>query len=295
MTSDPAAGRRTALRRLLLLAAGLLGSRNLPADVFRSSSPTDPADLLDRLRQEDGGTAGVAALVVRAGRLFLGAPYRAGTLEGEGGERLRYTLGEFDCVTFVETALSLARCAERGERTTGAFEAELTRTRYRNGIIDGYASRLHYFRDWILANARRGAVEDVTAALGGSRRRKRISFMTAGARRYPALADPAVRKAIVAAERRLSDLPYHEIRARRIARVSERILPGDIIGITTGVRGLDVSHTGIALREDGVLRLLHAGTSGGGVGVSPGSLAAFVAAHPQAAGILVVRPRPSAG
>lgn len=276
-------------------AALLPGARALARLTAAGADDPDPVPLVRTLMAEAAHGTDVAALVEAAGRLFLGAPYRAGTLEGDGPERLRTTLDAFDCVTFVETSLALARCAARGDAAAGAFERELTFLRYRNGRMDGYGSRLHYMLEWIWENSRRGAVEDVTAALGGKERRKRISFMTDNARRYPALADAAARAAVAAAERRLSSVTFREIPARRIARAADGIRAGDIIGITTTVRGLDVSHTGLAVRDGGVLRLLHAGTSGGGVAVSSGSLAAFVAGHRHAAGIIVARPRPPAG
>jgi cell wall-associated NlpC family hydrolase len=284
------------LRTLLVSGAALLpGARALARLTAAGADDPDPVPLVRTLMAEAAHGTDVAALVEAAGRLFLGAPYRAGTLEGDGPERLRTTLDAFDCVTFVETSLALARCAARGDAAAGAFERELTFLRYRNGRMDGYGSRLHYMLEWIWENSRRGAVEDVTAALGGKERRKRISFMTDNARRYPALADAAARAAVAAAERRLSSVTFREIPARRIARAADGIRAGDIIGITTTVRGLDVSHTGLAVRDGGVLRLLHAGTSGGGVAVSSGSLAAFVAGHRHAAGIIVARPRPPAG
>ena len=39
---------------------------------------------------------------------------------------------------------------EKGNTTFDDYKAELEKIRYRDGVIDGYASRLHYFCDWIL-------------------------------------------------------------------------------------------------------------------------------------------------
>ena len=40
--------------------------------------------------------------------------------------------------------------------------------RYRGGKRRGYASRLHYFSEWISDGARRGLVRDLGAELGGA-------------------------------------------------------------------------------------------------------------------------------
>jgi len=46
--------------------------------------------------------------------VFPGAPYQTGTLEMPGREKLVVNLHAFDCTTFVETVLALARCAAAG-------------------------------------------------------------------------------------------------------------------------------------------------------------------------------------
>ena len=49
-------------------------------------------------------------LIVEIGRLFINVPYKAGTLENLGKEKLIVNVPGFDCTTFVETVLALARC-----------------------------------------------------------------------------------------------------------------------------------------------------------------------------------------
>ncbi len=88
-------------------------------------------------------------LIIEIGRFFLGAPYQAGTLEAAGREKLVINLAEFDCTTFVETVLALARCAAAGKLSPSEFRKNVKFIRYRQAKIDGYASRLHYFTDWL--------------------------------------------------------------------------------------------------------------------------------------------------
>ncbi|HTR99403.1 MAG TPA: DUF1460 domain-containing protein, partial [Bacteroidota bacterium] len=58
----------------------------------------------------------------------------------------------------------------------------------------------------------------------------------------------------------------------------------------TDVPGLDVTHTGIAVREGGVTKLLHAPNVGKQVQITSGSLAQYLAAHRAQSGIMVARP-----
>ena len=60
-----------------------------------------------------------------------------------------------DCLTFVEYTLAQA--------LGSSFADNLQKIRYRDGIIDGYTSRLHYTSDWIENGVRQGLLEDVTA------------------------------------------------------------------------------------------------------------------------------------
>jgi len=73
--------------------------------------------------------------------------------------------------------------------------------------------------------------------------------------------------------------------------VDDGIQDGDVIAATSTVRGLDVAHTGIALRIDGVLHLMHAPLVGDSVQISPFSLAERVRRIGGQDGIIVARPR----
>src|SRR5690606_12471803 len=96
-------------------------------------------------------------------------PYVAHTLEVPGPERLVINLRGLDCVSFVENTLALSRLVRAGVSDFEAFQAEIRALRYRDGAIDGYPSRLHYFTEWIADNERMGRVRDVTPELGGVR------------------------------------------------------------------------------------------------------------------------------
>src|SRR5262249_42864643 len=108
----------------------------------------------------------IGEVMAAVGKQFIGAPYEAHTLDSAKTEHLVVNLRGFDCVTLVENALALSRCIKSGHLTTPDFRKELQNIRYRGGSISGYASRLHYFTDWIRDNAAKGNVTDVTKKLG---------------------------------------------------------------------------------------------------------------------------------
>ena len=242
-------------------------------------------------RAERLDTLPIGEIMVRVGRRFVGAPYQPGLLEVPGPERLVVDLREYDCVTYVETMLVLARMIRAGEDDFETFERELARIRYRGGEMDGYPSRLHYFSEWISDNEAKGIVQDVTRELGGVPDNEPIDFMSRNAASYPKLADPANLEAIRAIEQGLSARTRYVIPEDRIAEAAPRIQNGDIIAATSSTRGLDVAHTGIAIWIDGRLHLMHAPLVGKSVEISELPLAQRIQRIEGQDGIMVARPR----
>ncbi len=95
-------------------------------------------------------------LMLEIGKFFLGKPYLAGTLETKKAEHLIVNLRKFDCVTFVESLVTLVWCLRSQEKSFGTFQRLLRKIRYRQGRLQGYPSRLHYFADWIQDNQKKG-------------------------------------------------------------------------------------------------------------------------------------------
>lgn len=264
------------------------------------------------------GAAEVAELplgdaVGRVGSLFVGWPYTPQTLEApwleaaEAGapmdgslERLVINLREFDCVSFVESVLALTWFVRThgsdllGEPETArsTYEDLIVSLRYRDATMDGYASRLHYFTEWLGDNARRGSLQLIHPDLDPAFDDEPIDFMTTHIEAYPALADdPETVERIRRMEARLNaDLPRPWVPGDRISAVSDRIRTGDVIAATSIVEGLDVAHTGIAIRLDGEIHLMHAPLVGSEVQISPVPLADRIARIEGQDGILVARP-----
>ena len=129
-------------------------------------------------------------LMVRAAGIFLGTPYAGGTLE-HVPEILTVNLHETDCILLVETCtamtLLLKHCADDGIPPFEDFCSMLRTLRYRDGITDGYPSRLHYTSEWLLQAQDNGFLREVTAELGGIPLNQEFSFMSSHRDNYPRL------------------------------------------------------------------------------------------------------------
>ena len=262
-------------------------------DLLRENRAADSVIAMERItwaKQQRLDTLPTGALMAAIGRTFVGTPYVPQTLELEGPERLILNLRALDCVTFVENVLALARTVKTGGGFA-EFTRELQRIRYRTGEIDGYPSRLHYFSEWISANAQKGLVEDVTRQLGGQPDRGPLDFMSRNRQAYRQLADAAAFRGIRVVERRLAEQSRYWIPKAEIAGLAEGIRDGDIIAATSSLAGLDVAHTGLAIWVDGQLHLMHAPLVGDSVEISDRSLAERIQRIPRQDGIMVARPR----
>ncbi|MFW2375480.1 MAG: N-acetylmuramoyl-L-alanine amidase-like domain-containing protein, partial [Cellulophaga baltica] len=107
---------------------------------------------------------------------------------------------------------------------------------------------------------------------------------------YPFLKDDNANLAqIQASEQYLNNQEFCILEKNTIAANEHLIQSGDIIALTTSIKGLDITHTGIATREkDGRIHLLHASTSGA-VKISEKPLVDYLKGIKSNTGIMVVR------
>ncbi|MGH7657461.1 MAG: N-acetylmuramoyl-L-alanine amidase-like domain-containing protein [Gemmatimonadales bacterium] len=294
--------RRTLIR--CLAATGTAAAFPALADARGLSDP-DRERLLEwarTLRIEGFSLPGsaIGRAAAKVGELAAGSPYKPSTLEEylqAGGnparEPLTLSLTHFDCVTLVESCLAVARVAAASTRPTWeGFGVEVERMRYREGKRSGYASRLHYFSEWISDGERRGIVRDLGRELGGRADLRPLRFMTRQRESYPALADESIFRKIGAMERSLDGNARWVVPTALIPSVAHRIHTGDVLAFATRISGLDVTHAAFAYRDAvGILRVLHAPLSGGVVEITRATLPEYVAGISNSSGILVARPQ----
>ncbi len=287
----------------------------LPAGTDRSASYTsiDTTDRRVSLAQENytvfkstiqkGETqhlpsAPIGERVAGYGKLLLGNPYVDKTLEvNPNSESLVCNLTGFDCVTFFENAWAFARTVKSYPTPTDKdFTTQLRTLRYRDGVLDGYASRLHYTTDYFYNNAKRGNLKEMTYSIGGVFaiiEDKPIDFMSNHPASYKQIENnEAEWKRIEFYEREIANRGgFYYIKKENVAKIEKGIQDGDLIGITTSIPGIDCSHTGIAVRgNDGRIHLMHASSSMKKVIISDEPLADYLAGNAKQTGIIVYRP-----
>ncbi|MCD8538972.1 MAG: DUF1460 domain-containing protein [Leadbetterella sp.] len=227
--------------------------------------------------------------VVNVAEQFLGKPYVAATLE-KTPEALVINLEEFDCFTLVENVLALSLAKHSPEAGLDIYREYLQLLRYRDGVIDGYASRMHYFTDWARQAVHNGILEDITGEVGEVQE-KPITFMSENRRLYPALAtDDKALAEVMEAEKALNENSFYYVPKAKFSEVEAFIEEGDIIAFTSVVKGLDVNHEGFAVRKGGKLHLLHASLDEKKVIISKETLQQYLDRIKKHTGIMIFRP-----
>jgi len=229
---------------------------NEAADTTRITSILDEESRLE----SPGNTERIA-------RQFIGTPYASNTLE-HSPEMLTVNLDSLDCTTFVETVLALAYTAAEHRQSWRDFTYNLQRLRYRQGEVDGYASRLHYPSAWIVDNTSRGYLKELTADVPGARYNvKSLDYMSTHREAYPALADSANFADIREMETGFSNHRYPVVKTpqAKTKNLIQVAKPGDVMLLTTSMRGLDATHMGILTFDGKDFHLIHASKKAGKV------------------------------
>jgi hypothetical protein len=241
--------------------------------------------------KEDLKDKPISDVVVEIGESFIGTDYLAHALEADGDEQLVVNLTGFDCTTFVESSLALSRCAKKGTTTFESFMKELQFIRYRDGVINGYTSRLHYFSDWITNNIAKGVIEDETMQMCGKPIKFHLDYMSSHPDSYKQLEEnPDLIPIIKIQEEEISSREYCFIPKDEFESKEKFINSGDIIAVTTTVEGLDIGHVGIAVRmEDGRIQLLHAPSPNTKVHMTEATLQDYLMKYKRHSGVIVLR------
>lgn len=233
----------------------------------------------------------VNEVIIEIGKSFLGTEYVAHTLEKDGDENLVINLTGLDCTTFLETALTFSRCIKKDKSSFEDYQKELTFIRYRDGKIEKYPSRLHYFSDWIFDNQQKSIVKDITEEIGGKEIKFNVNFMSENPKYYKQLTEnPEFIPVITKQEKEINSRQYYYIPEDDIEKSEPKIQSGDLIALTTSDKGLDIGHVGIAIKmENGRIHFLHAPIAGSKVQITEIPLSDYTKKIKKHTGIIVLR------
>ncbi len=170
---------------------------------------------------------------------FLGRSYKSNPLIGsaETAEVFTASLDGFDCVTYVETVVALARASN-----VDNFTECLRKIRYDRGQIQ-WERRNHYMTVWLRNNVRNGIVKPLSMSAISTVCRERILNLVPG-------------------------LPVRRTRVKcvpksAVPRLEPCLQSGDLMLFVSTRKNLDVFHAGIIVRNGKKILMRHASRSQG--------------------------------
>jgi len=273
-----------------LMAALLFPS--IPAMGTVLETEKDEKIFLEKIKLAEEGnfiSMPINEVVIETGKSFIGTPYEGNTLDSSGKEALVTNLCGLDCWTFFENSLVIGRVIKKGEKTFEDYKKELEFVRYRGGVRDGYASRIHYIVDWIYDNVRKGVVSDLAKELGGVKLNKNINFMTSHRDLYPPLKSDECWNKMKKIEKDISSRDNYYVPTEVVADIESKLKNADIFGLVSQEPGLDAFHTGFIYKENGSTFILDAASSVGSVDIFPKLLSEYLN-ESGIPGIFIARP-----
>jgi hypothetical protein len=223
-------------------------------------------------------------LIICIAESFIGANYKADTLNIKYPEELIVNLREFDCVTFIENVLAICLCIKSNQLTFQDFCKQLTFIRYRQHTDISYSSRLHYFVDWLSDGEKKGFLTNTS---GPSNLKKELNLLSQN------LALPEEVALIQNQEKLLSikELNYFDKKSLEKTETKKFLESGDIIGFVAQNNNIDYTHTAFLLQEknDEEFTFIHASSLNKKVEIYKGSLNEYLRLKTKNLGISLAR------
>lgn len=253
------------MKRILPIILTLLATAiNAQETVYEKDDSLFIMSVVEKYKNEKQGEQG--ELLLKIAGEFLEHPYVGGTLENGKEEPLTIKAFELDCTTFVELVTAIGTTIKRGEEHFEDVCKNLQTIRYRNGERNGYSSRLHYMTQWIADEAKQGIVYEIPPCRYSRQQVLNLNFMSSNPGNYPLLKNDALLvEEIKEFEEEFRGFTVDYIPKEQLNRPPKE-LPvenGDIIILTTNIKGLDAVHVGFAFWENNRLHLLHASSAAG--------------------------------
>jgi hypothetical protein len=218
---------------------------------------------VDQLLSQVKSESSIASRIETLSRFFLGRAYQPDPLIGSAHKAEVFTasLAGFDCVTYIEAVLALARASNVDD-----FVEWLRTIRYERGEIR-WKRRNHYMTRWIRNNVRERIVKPVSMPAVPTISKVRVLNIVPGLNPQPT---------------RIKYVPK-----AAVPRLKLHLQTADLIFFVSTRPNLDVFHAGIIVRDGKKVLMRHASRSHGSVVEQ--KLTDFLKAN-RIAGVIVARP-----
>jgi hypothetical protein len=252
-----------------------------PAEWIKKSKEIANA-ITSRITETKPLRSNISETIAATSRLFLGTPYKGFSLDQTPSEIIRIDLTSFDCFLFVEQILALSWSTNSNQ-----VEALIQRLRYRDGDVS-YCNRYHYFTQWAINAERMGLILPLPlqSTLVETREVK-LDFMSRHPNSYLPMTNSFNRQCIQQLEADL-EIVQSYVPTDRLPAMQNQLKSGDIFGLVTRIKGLDVTHVGIIEVSPNSVNAIHAAPNSGVIRSQ--DIARYASRVPDVIGVTFYRP-----
>ena len=134
-------------------------------------------------------------------------------------------------------------------------------------------------------------MKDISKEIANTNYPLQVNFMSTHPGSYIQLKNDSILIPLISLqEKEISKREMYFIPENKIVEFEKLLNDGDIAGITTGIKGLDMVHVVILKRVNGRIHILHASTAANKVILSEETLEEYLKKSKSATGIMVARP-----
>ncbi len=246
----------------------LQGNPSIVRTIESNSGETTPAKWIKNSREKadtiitsfaGAATPGstTSGRIAAISRIFLGTPYKEFSLDQTPAEITRIDLSTFDCFLFVEQILALSHSTNSNQ-----VESLIQQLRYRGGNVS-YCNRYHYFTQWANNAEQMGFISTLPLHPSNIQtRRIKLDFMSRHSQSYLPMRNASNRQCIQQLETDLNAIQAY-VPVDRLSAMQNQLKSGDIFGLVTRIKGLDVTHVGIVEVTPSSVNAIHAAPNAG--------------------------------
>lgn len=236
----------------------------------RYHCPADTSRVEELVKQAATGQR-YGERIVAAAKALEGVPY-AGAADNDMEGTIMIRLDSLNQREFINMVMAAARTAGLSQPSVREFEGYLENISRKKGKDEGFSSQFLYGADWIVDNAYRGNLREMTEYLeGGSYRTKTLDYVSRHPEEFPAMAD-----SLTADKVKIAEFGYRSHRIPHLKKQSignkimkELLQDGDIIIMSAMDPDFDIYDIGIVSMENGEPTLIHINKETGKVGMDP--------------------------
>lgn len=232
----------------------------LSAGELKSHCDVDAAKVSDIVRNLKESDSFLGDRVVYAAKALEGSPeddyYKVDSIA-----ELRINLDSHSPLMFLNNVIALAKASlQPSGEEVNTFSSQLVDVACRRGENNGFPSVMYHISDWIIDNATRGNLREMTEDYEGVvARTKSLDEMTRNRSNFAALSNPDVFEAVRMMEmgfrtHRIPSLKKETIKKKEII---DDLQNGDIIILVPNRDGIDYYDLGFIEMENGKPFLIH--------------------------------------